>query len=154
MSTFMDYLKQFEDAYKNAEVKTSRLSEPVPDGTYQAQVDRVEIITSKSGNPLLMWKLAILDEPYQGERVTKFNGLDSEDKISWLKQDLFKAGLELEDLPHLEQSLVHLLDRVLEIHIKSKMTSNGKIQNVYINKRLKNQEETSANKLSDFHFPF
>ncbi|MFD1423403.1 DUF669 domain-containing protein [Laceyella tengchongensis] len=154
MPSFMDYLKQFEEEYKKAEVKPSRSSEPVPDGTYKARVDRVELVTSKnSGKPLMVWELAILDDPYHGERVTKFNGLDTQDKIAWLKQDLFKAGLELENLPDLEQELIHLLDRVLEIHLKTKTTQRGKIQNIYINKRLKDQEEEPAN-LKDLEIPF
>ncbi len=37
--SFLDYLKQFEDEFKNAEVNTDEFGN-IPDGKYKVRVDR------------------------------------------------------------------------------------------------------------------
>ncbi len=87
----------------------------------------------------MVWEFVIAEGQYEGWRLWKYNGLDSADKIGWLKNDLHKAGLKLEKLTDLGESLEHLLDRALEVNVKTK----GEYQNVYINKEISLEPSTN-----------
>lgn len=134
MSTFMDYLKQYEEAYQKAEVREQNNSfDELPDGKYKVQIDRVELTQSKSsGRPQMVWEFIVIEGKFKGRRIWKYNGLDSAEKIQWLKNDLWTAGLALERLTDLERNLSQLLDQFLEITLKTK----GSVQGIYINKML------------------
>lgn len=139
----MDYLKQYEEAYQNAEVKDHTSFDELPDGKYKVQVDRVELAMSKSsGRPQLVWEFVVIEGKFEGRRIWKYNGLNSSEQIEWLKNDLYTAGLELTRLSDLEYRLGELLDQYLEINLKTKIYKNEPTQNVYINKMIE------VNKLS------
>jgi hypothetical protein len=126
-------LKQYQDEYKIAEVNTY---EELPDGRYQVRIERVELKESKNQKlPMLEWEFVVVDGKYEGRHEWKYN-LIVPDRLKWLKQDLFSAGLELEELHKLEEELPTLLDRVLDIEIATnKSEKTGKnYRNVYIRK--------------------
>jgi len=128
------YLSKFQQAYKEAEVTDIDFDE-LPDGDYVARVERVELKQSKSGKPMLEWEFVISDGQFAGRREWKYNLIDNVERVQWLKRDLFKAGLDLEDITKLEESLPLLLDRILEIRIKTKRGNNGETyRNIYIKK--------------------
>lgn len=145
MPNFLDYLQQYEEAFQKSEVN-KRNFEELPDGKYTVRVDRVELTQSKTTmKPQLVWEFVVTEGRYTGRKVWKYNGLDSEDKIGFLKNDLYQAGLSIDRLMKLEANLPKLLDRILEIGLKTKETlSFGKIQNVYINKLISNKKPSSA----------
>lgn len=135
------YLSQFQQAYKEADAVDSEFDE-LPDGDYIARVERVELKQSKSGKPMMEWEFVIHDGQYAGRREWKYNLIDSVDRVQWLKKDLFKAGLALDDITKLEESLPALLDRILEIRIKTKQGNNGQTyRNIYIKKHHETYEK-------------
>lgn len=137
------YLSQFQQAYKDADVSDSY--DELPDGEYTVKVERVELKESNSGRPMLEWEFVVHEGEFAGRHEWKYNLLDSVDRIQWLKKDLFRAGLDLEDITKLEESLPLLLDRLLKITIKTKMGNNGlKYRNVYINKQIETEAESHA----------
>jgi len=139
------YLSQFQQAYKEADAVDSEFDE-LPDGDYVARVERVELKQSKSGKPMMEWEFVVHDGQYTGRREWKYNLIDSVDRVQWLKKDLFKAGLNLEDITKLEESLPLLLDRILEIRIKTKKGNNGQTyRNIYIKKHLETYKPQQTN---------
>lgn len=137
------YLSKFQEAYKNTDVSDDTFDE-LPDGDYIVRVERVELKESKSGRPMLEWEFVVEEGNFAGRHEWKYNMLDHVDNIQWLKKDLFRAGLDLEDITQLEEHLPLLLDRRLKINIKTKRVNNGnQYRNVYINKQI---EKTGSEK--------
>jgi hypothetical protein len=137
MSFFRNYLSQYEEEYQKAEVQATG---ELPDGKYIVRIDRVELTTSKTSNrPQMVWDMIITEGTYQGWHVWKYNGLDSAEKIHYLKNDLHRADLPLERISDLESALPQLLDRKLEVRVKTKLGEHGESQNVYINKCFSNK---------------
>ena len=135
---YSDFLSQYDREWQAAKVKENDFA-PIPDGKYQAKVDIARIDENEqNGSIFLYWEMEIITGPYEGRKIFKRNGLDNPERFDWLKTDLFRAGISLEYLSQLENSLPDLLDRVLEINLKTgKPNAEGKkYQNCYINKLL------------------
>lgn len=144
-------LKEFDGAWEDAPVETG--SDNIPDGVYQARVERVEVKKSKtSGNLMLEWELVITHGEYEGRHVWKYNLLTDADKLRWTKKDLVTAGLKLNKLSELPMHLDNLLDRVLEIRTKTQKSRNGgdDFQAVYFNKLL--VDPHSGEKAASYEF--
>jgi Protein of unknown function (DUF669) len=130
-------LSQFDEAFAAAPA----VDDEIPDGSYDAAVDRVELTRSQtSGNPMLKWTLRLLDPGYEGRLVWRNNVLASEENVKWLKADLKKCGLALEKLSELPGRLNELLDVKLSIRKKT----NGDFTNIYVNRRLRDDELSPA----------
>lgn len=67
------------------------------DEKYNMKVEAVRLKISKTSRPMQDWEFVVADGRYQGRREWKYHLLDK-DRIGWLKRDLFRAGLELEDI--------------------------------------------------------
>ena len=89
-------LAQLDDDYGQAEVE-EREHEPVPDGKYQVNVDKVELTRARtSGNPMLKWTLRILGPTHAGRLLWRNNVMATPANLRWLKTDLNTCGLHLE----------------------------------------------------------
>jgi len=125
-------LSEFDDDFSQAEVE-EREFEPVPDGKYQVNVDRVELTKAQSsGTPMLKWTLKILAPRFRGRLLWRNNVIATKENLKWLKTDLHTCGLDLERLSDLQANLPKLLNVKLEI---SKRT-RGENENVYLNRRI------------------
>jgi hypothetical protein len=113
---------------------------PVPDGTYQVNVEKAELAMSQSRNPMLKWQLRIIAPEFIGRIIYKHNMLSTSDNLKWLKTDLLTCGLELQLLSDLQQNLGRLLNCKLEITKKTK----GEFENVYFNRLLTVTQEPSG----------
>src|SRR3972149_1854957 len=124
-------LTQFDDAFADAPVEEKEF-DPVPDGKYQVNVEKVEITTARtSGNPMLKWTLRILAPRFRGRLLWRNNVMATRENLKWLKSDLHTCGLDLERLSDLPANLERLLDVKLEV---TKRTQ-GDHENVYFNRR-------------------
>lgn len=133
-------LSQFDDAFADAPVEEKEF-DPVPDGKYQVNVEKVEITTAKSsGNPMLKWTLRILAPRFQGRMLWRNNVMATRENIKWLKNDLHICGLDLQKLSDLRSNLERLLDVKLEITKRTK----GDNENVYFNRRIVLDESAAA----------
>jgi len=104
---------------------------PVPDGVYQAHVNRVEWRVSKAGNPYLFWVLTIDDGAHAGRSLLKRNMLQTEKNVQFLKQDLAVCRVQMpEAISQLD--LNFLLDKRLRV----KKQTNGDFENVYFDQCL------------------
>ena len=125
-------LTQFDDAFADAPVE-DREFDPVPDGKYQVNVEKVEITTARSsGNPMLKWMLRILAPRFRGRMLWRNNVMATRENLKWLKNDLHVCGLDLQKLSDLPANLDRLLDVKLEITKRTK----GDNENVYFNRRI------------------
>lgn len=138
MGYYASALKQFDNDWVGVKVKENEYAN-LPDGKYQVRVDVARIEENKEYSSLnLMWELVVVGGQYENRRIFKRNGLDNPERFEWLKTDLFRAGISLDRLSEIEDALPGLLDRVLEVQLKTgKPNAEGKTyQNCYINKLL------------------
>jgi hypothetical protein len=135
MASYKDYLRQFDDEWNQAEPPKSEY-DPLPDNKYQVNIERAYIETSDEMKVFLKWELRVLTGEYQKRLIFKQNSLDNPERFGWLKGELTKVGFELKQLSDLEELLPHLLDRVMEVNLKTnKPNAEGKsYQNCYFKK--------------------
>jgi hypothetical protein len=124
-------LTSFDADFEGAPVEDSDF-DPVPDGKYQVFVERVELLRSKAGNPMLKWCLRILGPQCQGRLLWRNNVIGSAENLKWLKTDLHTCGLTLGKLSELPARLPVLLDVRLEVTKRTR----GENESVFLNKRL------------------
>jgi hypothetical protein len=148
---FLSYLNQFEEGFRRAETKEPVDFDPLPDGKYKVRVDKAQLVENQyTGNPQLTWEFEIVEGKHASRKIWKYNQLDSQDRVNWLKQDFRNCGVLLASLSTLQQELVGLLDKVLIVNLKTNTSKNGKdYQNVYIVKEI-----AGNSRLDDSSFPF
>ena len=125
-------LTQFDEDFAEAEVE-ERDFEPIPDGKYQVNVERVELTRAQtSGNPMLKWTLRIIAPRFRGRLLWRNNVMATRENIKWLKTDLHTCGLDLEKLSELPANLEKLIGVKLEVTKRTR----GENENVYFNRRI------------------
>ena len=125
-------LTQFDENFAEAEVE-ERDFEPIPDGKYQVNVERVELTRAQtSGNPMLKWTLRIIAPRFRGRLLWRNNVMATRENIKWLKTDLHTCGLDLEKLSDLPANLEKLIGVKLEVTKRTR----GENENVYFNRRI------------------
>jgi hypothetical protein len=100
MNDFRD-LDDFNDDYNNADLPDSK-GEEIPDGTYNAFIERAELTRTRETNkPMLKLMFRVMDGPSRGRCAFK-NTVIERDRIQYLKLDLTRMGIEaarLSELP-------------------------------------------------------
>jgi len=125
-------LAQFDDDFAQAEVE-DREFEPIPDGKYQVNIERVELTRAQtSGNPMLKWTLRVIAPQFRGRLLWRNNVIATRENIKWLKTDLHTCGLDLEKLSELPNNL----DKLLNVKIEVTKRTRGENENVYFNRRI------------------
>ena len=125
-------LTQFDEDFAEAEVE-ERDFEPIPDGKYQVNVERVELTRAQtSGNPMLKWTLRIIAPRFRGRLLWRNNVMATRENIKWLKTDLHTCGLDLEKLSDLPANLEKLIGVKMEVTKRTR----GENENVYFNRRI------------------
>jgi hypothetical protein len=119
-------LAQFDEEYAAAEAPAF---DEVPDGRYQATVDRVELTASSAGDPMLKWDLRVISGPHEGRHIFK-NAVITPKSLPFVKGDLTRFGLEMDRLSQLPEHLPSLLDKTVEVSVRTK----GDYKNVYFGK--------------------
>lgn len=133
MGEFTSYLSEFDEAYEQAEeVGFTEL----PDGKYQARIERAAIEPNKkTGELMLVWELVIVTGDYEGKTVRKLNTIRNE-TLSFIKTDFSRLNVQIEKFSKLESYLPEVLDLIVNIELKhGKANAEGKsYQNIYLNK--------------------
>jgi len=125
-------LTQFDEDFAEAEVE-ERDFEPIPDGKYQVNVERVELTRAQtSGNPMLKWTLRIIAPRFRGRLLWRNNVMATRENIKWLKTDLHTCGVSREKSADLPANLEKLINIKLEVTKRTR----GENENVYLNKRI------------------
>ncbi|MCC6389105.1 MAG: DUF669 domain-containing protein [Bryobacterales bacterium] len=125
-------LAQFDNDFRNQQPDDRSEMDPVPDGKYQVQVEKVELKEAQTtGNPMLTWTLRII-APRLVNRVMWRNSVITQNTLKYLKTDLHICGLDLDKLSDLPKHLRKLLDVKLEVTKKTK----GDNENIFFNRRI------------------
>jgi hypothetical protein len=131
-------LSAYDEMYQQAEPHEESFPD-VPDGLYNTVIEKLELTTSQSGNPMLKWTLNIVDDvQHTGRKLFRNNMIVSPENLRWLKTDLDHAGLSIIRVSELHNPVVReqLIGVKLQVQKKTK-TVNGEIyENIYIRKRL------------------
>ena len=121
-SDFSSLEGAFADAPDEAEFAN------VPDGKYQARVERVNLMRGRTSNKkMLEWDLVITDGEYEGRHTWKYTLLEEPEHMKFAKRDLLCCGLKLERISDLPQHLEELLNVTIPVTLKTK----GDFQSVY-----------------------
>jgi len=84
-------LCDLDDDFGEAEVE-QREFDPVPDGKYQVNVERVELTrTQTSKTPMLKWTFRVLGPRCRGRLLWKNSLIGTKDNLKWLKTDLTES---------------------------------------------------------------
>lgn len=121
-------LSAFDEEFDNVEPADN---DEVPDGKYQARVQRVRLDRSQKGDPMLKWELVVLSGPHANRHIFK-NAVITQASLPFVKGDLKTLGLEVPRFSELPNHLEELLDLTLEVTKRTK----GEYTNVYFNKRI------------------
>ncbi len=124
-------LTHLDGTFGTAEATTNGAAPP--DGKYQVNVDKAEIVRSKTNSqPMLKWTLKIIAPNHVGRLMWRYNMLATPENMKWLKGDLQTCGLMLDKVSNLQSRLAELLDVKLEVTKRTR----GEHENIYFNKRL------------------
>ncbi|MHB9131166.1 MAG: DUF669 domain-containing protein [Armatimonadota bacterium] len=129
-------LAHLDDEFSQATPAERQEFEEVPNGRYQAYVDKAYLTRSKANNLMLKWELVIIAGPYKRRRLFKQNLMVTAENLRWLKADLQTAGLTLTKLSELHDRIGDLLDVVLELNVRNKGTGEDRWMDLYLNKRV------------------
>lgn len=138
MSLTMEDMTDIQAMWVDAEEPAG--GELVPEGNYIARVDVCRPERSQSMQRMLKWELCICAGPYTGRTLYRNNMLETAQNIGWLKADLRKAGVDV-DNPGFDiaQFIVAgtsaLIGKLLKITVKKgKPRDDGRDNwNVYLN---------------------
>ena len=119
---------------------------PVPDGKYNAIISDLVIKESRSGTLMLKWELQITSSTHGafGRKIFMNNMLEGE--YAWIsKKNLLAVGMEIEHLVDLPAKIATVLEKEIEITLKTTEKNGQFNQNCFINKPL---EEVDADEES------
>ena len=133
-----DELSQYDNAWQKAEVKDTTEYENLPDGKYQVKIDEVRIENAKKSSRLQVAWVFSVEAPgeFKGRKIFHYKGIENEEQVGWLKQEVYNCGLTVNKISELPLKLPSLLDRIVEVQLKTKNIKGKDYQNVYINKLL------------------
>jgi hypothetical protein len=110
--------------------------EPVPDGKYRVSIDKAALTHAKtSGKPMLRWTLRILGPTHRGRLLWR-NSVISHESIKYLKLDLLRCGLKLQDIGELPARVGELLD----VKLLVTKTTRDDNERIYFSRRLTPEE--------------
>lgn len=121
-------LSAFDDDFEAAKVPDF---EEVPDGKYQARINKAQLAESNAGDPMIKWDLVIISGPQEGRHIFK-NAVITRKSMPFVKGDLTKLGLQLKRISDLPLHLSEALDKKLEVTVRTK----GEYCNCYFNRLL------------------
>lgn len=144
MSEYDDFsdLNELEPAWVSAPEDPN---EPIPDGTYQVRIERFELTRTKKTNvPMINWVFEVLGPTCEGRKLFDhqvIHGKDADEKrrrLSFVKQRLHVLGCVPEKLGDLadENFRALLIDRCVELTVKTKESGDNVQQNIYFRKAL------------------
>ena len=124
-------LAGLDDAYVDAPDEDG--FDAIPDGQYEAVIDRVELKRSKaSGRKMLEWEMRITGPTHEGRKVWRYTLLETPENVAWAKKDFRRVGLQLDKLSDLPSRL----DELLDVRVSIRKKTRGEFEDIYFQKRL------------------
>lgn len=134
-------LDRLDEQYARASAADTEW-DPVPDGSYMVRVDDVSFARAKTtDNPMLKWRLRIMDGPLANRILWRNNMLLTDENFEWLKHDLKVYGVEAPRMRDVQTNIPQLRGILLAI---SKKTS-GAFENIYFRRRVERNGSGASN---------
>lgn len=136
-------LAKMQAAWKKAQPKEG--FENIPDGAYNAKIEKAFIGKSKAGRLQATFEMKIAGGELSGKTFNRFAGIDTPENLEWLKGDLVKLDVEppddITDLPA-------ILDGLAGTYVSVQVKTKGEYANYYFNGVISEddveEEETDA----------
>ncbi len=123
-------LTQLEERYQKEAVTLEEI-QPVPDGTYDAGIERVTMGQNRKGMPTLNWRIR-LRGPEVSNRAVWHQNLLRPESLRWLAKDLKTCGITLKSITELPNRLAELEG----LKVMVTLTTKNDFQNVRLNQLL------------------
>lgn len=136
-------LKALDETWREIPADGGGEYSKLPDGKYHVYVDDVDVQESKNGRLQFVWFLKVLDGPFADRSIRKYNGLETEENLQFLKRDFNTCGVEVENISEIQAYFDQFLDIKLEVTLKTKTVNGAEYQNIYFNKRIELADGTS-----------
>lgn len=136
MSNFKAMAAGLESQWKDAEAPKGEYKN-LPDAKYLVNIESQSIEMNNRDKWELKLTFKVVSEPHTGRLIWKRYDLENPERFGFLKQDLEKiTGMKLEVLSQLEDFAPTLVNRVIEVTLKtSTPNDDGKTyQNCYVGK--------------------
>ena len=113
-------LARVDEAFQRARASEGEDGqEVIPDGYYDTLVEEVRLTKTRTGNPMVVWKLTILSEDFHGRTLNKMRVI-TEKTLHFLKEDLECCGVQLERLSDLSLHLDEMFGLKINVMKKTK----------------------------------
>lgn len=91
----------------------------IPDGLYNAVIDKVEFKESKAGKLMFVWEFIITEGQFNKYHEWKYSMLTTPENMQRLITDLNKFGVNTNDMTTMQNDLELLIDVPVTLEIKS-----------------------------------
>jgi hypothetical protein len=112
-------LSRYRDAYSSAgSQRSGQPEDKLPDGFYDCEVEEARLSRAPStGNPMVIWRLRVVAGERRGVTASKIRVI-TDKTLSFLKEDLRRLGLVLNDINDLNARLHETVGRPISIYKK------------------------------------
>lgn len=94
--------------------------EEVPDGRYRVELSELYLDTTKNGDPVLKWVLAVVEGDFEGRKLFKSSYFKTGKNREWLVRDLKRIGFKLDSFSEgLEEACRVLPGRRFRVSVKN-----------------------------------
>ena len=138
-----DQFQELDNAELDAQYQSAEVPDEfaaIPDGSYQAAIDKAELTRSKSGKAMLKTTLKIVGPSNAGRLIWRYNLFETADNIKFLKADLARCGMTLDHLGDLRTRVSELNGIIVAVKLQTK----GDRQQCYIQSLVSNSVEQGA----------
>ena len=132
MSEHNEYMKELDEQHTPSAVEDMTFAY-VPDGTYQARLDKILIGRSKNDRLQCVHEFEILSGEHAHRTVKKFSQMSTAENLDYLTRDLRLYGAPVNfKWSEVQELFPQFIDCFFEIEIITK----GEFQNIYVQKKL------------------
>jgi hypothetical protein len=141
-------LKQVDEDWKEAEAVeiTGRIA--VPDGNYKCFLKNARVEFSKSSDRLqVAWEIEVAEGKQKGKSIMKFDGLDNDVSMGWMKGTMKVLGMEIpKSITKLPGVFEEFFEDNKDIPINITVRTKDNFTNVYINGLAEEEEPEKGKK--------
>jgi hypothetical protein len=147
MPSLEKILKQVDEDWKEAEAVEITGRAAVPDGNYKCFLKNARVEFSKSSDRLqVAWEMEVVEGKQEGKSVMKFDGLDNDVSMGWMKGTMKVLGMEVpKSITKLPGVFEEFFEGNKDIPINITVRTKDNFTNVYIN-GLAEEEESKKGK--------
>ncbi len=130
-------LRALQKKWKKSKARS--VQEPVPDGKYEMKVIDCRIERAKKSSRLqIVWVIQILTGKYKKRIIYRYDGLETENNLGFLKADFKKLGFKL---PKNIMKITKIVDDIAGMSFHGQVKTNGEYTNIYINDVIDEEDE-------------